>query len=239
MLHAISQSIAPNLAHATNFRNPERIHGSILASLEKKTLIRIAERLPRCVQSDHLTLLGFLGMILTGVSYALSAWMPLAPLLATFFLAMNWFGDSLDGTLARVRNRQRPRYGFYVDHAVDTIGILFVLAGLGVSPYMSLWVAAGFLIAYYILCIEIYLSTATLGEFKLSFGLLGPTELRILLAIGNLVLIFFPKMHLVGRELNTFDVGGVPGIAILMILALYSMIQRSIQLYRLEPLPKE
>ena len=228
MAHAISQTL-----------NPVRIHGSILASVEKKALIWIAERLPRWIQSDHLTLLGFLGMILTGISYALSVWMPLAPLLATFFLALNWFGDSLDGTLARVRNRQRPRYGFYVDHAVDTIGILFVLAGLGVSPYMSLWVAAGFLIAYYILCIEIYLSTATLGEFKLSFGLLGPTELRILLGIGNLVLVFFPKMHLFDRELSTFDVGGVPGIAILMILALYSMIKRSIQLYRLEPLPKE
>ena len=113
--------------------NLERIHGSFLASAEKKTLIQIAGRLPRWIHSDHLTLLGFLGMILTGVSYALSAWTPYAPLLATFFLAVNWFGDSLDGTLARVRNKQRPRYGFYVDHAVDTIGILFLLTGLGIS----------------------------------------------------------------------------------------------------------
>ncbi len=228
MSNAISQTL-----------NLERIHGSILAPAEKKTLIRIAERLPRWIHSDHLTFLGFLGMVLTGASYPLSAWTPLAPLLATFFLAVNWFGDSLDGTLARVRNRQRPRYGFYVDHAVDTIGILFLLAGLAISGYMSLWVAAGFLIAYYILCIEIYLSAATLGQFKLSFGLLGPTELRILLAIGNFALVLCPKVHLFGRELNLFDLGGVPGIAILMILALHSMIRRSVQLYRLEPLPKE
>ena len=104
---------------------------------------------------------------------------------------------------------------------------------------MSLWVAAGFSIAYYILNIEIYLSTATLGQFKLSFGLLGPTELRILLAIGNLALLAIPKVHLFGREFRLFDVGGVPGIAILMTLAIYSMIRRSVQLYRLEPLPKE
>ncbi len=228
MSNAISQTL-----------NLQRIHGSILAPAEKKTLIRIAERLPLWIHSDHLTFLGFLGMIFTGVSYALSAWTPLAPLLATFFLALNWFGDSLDGTLARVRNRQRPRYGFYVDHAVDTIGILFLLAGLAVSGYMSLWVAAGFLIAYYILCIEIYLSAATLGQFKLSFGLLGPTELRILLAIGNFALALAPKVHVFGRDINLFDLGGVPGIAILMILALHSMIRRSVQLYRLEPLPKD
>src|SRR5262245_60723673 len=154
------------------FHNPERIQQNLLSSMEKKTLIWIAQRLPRWIHSDHLTTLGFAGMILTAVSYTLSNWTPFAPFLATFFLAVNWFGDSLDGTLARVRNHQRPRYGFYVDHAIDTIGVLLLLGGLALSPYMSAWVAAGFLIAYYFLCIELYMSSATLGKFKMSFGLL-------------------------------------------------------------------
>ena len=227
----------PETIDEAEFRNPERIQRSILSTMEKRTLIWIAKRLPRWIGSDFLTLLGFAGMILTGVSYALGSWTPFAPLLATFFLAVNWFGDSLDGTVARVRNRQRPRYGFYVDHAVDTIGILFLMGGLAVSPYMSPWVAAGFLIAYYFLCIEIYLSTATIGKFKLSFGLLGPTEFRILLAIGNIALLSHPTVHLAGREFRTFDTGGIPGIIVVMCLGLFSMIRNTVSLYRLEALP--
>ena len=211
------------------FQNPERIQQNILSSVEKKTLIWIAKRLPEWIHSDHLTIIGFLGMILTGASYLLSSWTIYAPFFATFFLAVNWFGDSLDGTVARVRNRQRPRYGFYVDHAIDTIGVLFLIGGLAASGYMSSWVAAGFLIAYYFLCIEMYLTTATLGKFKMSFGLFGPTELRILLAIGNIALVYHPMVHLFGKELRAFDAGGIPAIVVLMGFGLYAMGRTTIE----------
>ena len=177
------------MSEKPKFKNAAREQLSILTPLEKLTLRWLAERMPPWVNSDHLTLLGFAGMILTGVSYYLAQfnrWFLLAGIVC---LAVNWFGDSLDGTLARLRNRQRPRYGFYVDHIVDAFGIACLLAGLGLSGYMSPNVAMGFLIAYFLVNIEIYLATYTLGVFKLSYGVMGPTEMRVIVCIGNLVLL--------------------------------------------------
>ncbi len=227
----------PAFTKGNQFKNPERIQLNLLSSCEKRLLIWIAERMPARINSDHLTAIGFAGMILTGVSYAFSERFPVAPLLASLFLFINWFGDSLDGTLARVRNRQRPRYGFYVDHALDTIGMLFLMGGLAASPYINPWIAAGFLIAYYLVSIEIYLSTATFSEFKLSFGIMGPTELRILLVIGNVVLTTHPEVHLLGREFRLFDVGFGIGSVVLGILACLAMIRNVLRLYQMEPLP--
>ena len=127
------------------------------------------------------------------------------------FLALNWFGDSLDGTLARVRGHQRPRYGFYVDHILDTFGALFVLGGLAISGHMTPIVAAAFLIAYYVLSIEIYLATYCVGRFQMSFWGWGPTELRILLAIGALMLLVKPIVTIFGVPMRLFDVGGIVG----------------------------
>ena len=216
------------------FKNPERIQLSILSNLEKRTLIWLAQRMPRKVNSDHLTVLGFLGMLLAGVSYWVSGWNELGLLLVIFWLAVNWFGDSLDGTLARVRNQQRPRYGFYVDHVIDAFGILFLIAGLALSGYMSVWIAAGFLIAYYLLSIEIALATVSLGKFRLSFGLFGPTELRILLSFGNIALFFYPLVDVFGHLYKLFDVGGVIGIAALLIIVLHSAVKNTVLLYREE-----
>ena len=117
---------------------------------------------------------------------------------SSIFLALNWFGDSLDGTLARVRGHQRPRYGFYVDHILDTFGIFFVLGGLALSGAMTPIVAAAFLIADYVLSIEIYLATYCVGRFRMSFWGWGPTELRILLAIGALMLLVKPIVTIAG-----------------------------------------
>jgi archaetidylinositol phosphate synthase len=216
------------------FKNPERIQLSILSNLEKRTLIWLAQRMPRNVHSDHLTVLGFLGMLLAGVSYWVCRWNELALFLVIFWLAVNWFGDSLDGTLARVRNQQRPRYGFYVDHVIDAFGILFLVAGIALSGYMSVWIAAGFLIAYYLLSIEIALATVSLGKFRLSFGLFGPTELRILLSFGNIFLFFRPYIQLFGVQYKPFDVGGIIGIGALLIIVLHSAVNNTIALYREE-----
>src|SRR5262249_50193486 len=123
---------------------------------------------------------------------------------------LNWLGDSLDGTLARVRNNQRPRYGFYVDHILDSIGSVALMAGLGLSGYMSPPVATGLLVLFLLLSIQSYLATYALGEFHMSFFRFGPTELRGLHAFGNLALFRWPYV-LHGHHL--FDVGGGFGIA--------------------------
>src|SRR5574341_1091067 len=219
------------------YKDPERVQLSVLASAEKRCLIWFAHRMPHWIHSDHLTLLGFAGMLLAGGSYWLASRKGYAVLAATFFLAVNWFGDSLDGTLARVRNRQRPRYGFYVDHVVDTFGALFLFGGLSLSGIMHPGIAVGLLIAYYMLSIEIYLATHTIGKFVLSFGVFGPTELRVLLSIGNIVVLFRPFVHVFGKQYLLFDVGGFVGILGLGLVLIYSTIKNTITLYKTERLP--
>lgn len=222
----------------TNARET-RIHGSLLAAVEKRALIWIAERLPRWLNSDHLTTLGAVALLFAGVGYAIGHQVPAALGLVVVLLAVNWFGDSLDGTLARVRHQERPRYGFYVDHVLDALGILFLIGGLFLGGYMSLIVAAGFLIAYYLLTIEIALATHALGTFRLSYWKMGPTELRILLAIGTLMLLRSDSVVIAGQRFLLFDVGGVVAIAGLLMTFLSAAIRNTRQLYLLEPLPKK
>ncbi|HET9216290.1 MAG TPA: CDP-alcohol phosphatidyltransferase family protein [Terriglobia bacterium] len=221
----------------TKFKNAERLQLSILTPLEKRTLRWLADRMPARVNSDHLTLLGFAGMILTGVSYYLAQYNPLFLVAGIVCLAINWFGDSLDGTVARVRNRQRPRYGFYVDHVVDAFGISFVLAGLGLSGYMSPSVAMGFLIVYFLMNIEIYLATYTLGVFKLSYGVMGPTELRLIVCIGNLVLLTRKHVRIGDSTYLLCDVSGVVAIVVLLGITIVSTIKNTKRLYGEERLP--
>lgn len=191
------------------FRNARRIHNSFLAETEKRALGWMAERTPGWINSDHLTILGFAAQIGTGFCYALARFHRGWLLAVIVCLALNWFGDSLDGTLARVRQKQRPRYGFYVDHILDSIGSLALMGGLALSGYMSPWVAMSLLVLFLLLSIQSYLATYTLGEFQMSFWSFGPTELRVLLAIGNLALFRWTYV-LHGHRL--FDVGGVAGI---------------------------
>jgi archaetidylinositol phosphate synthase len=221
----------------TPHRDPLRLQTSALSAAEKRLLIRIAARLPRRVTPDHLTLLGAAGMLVAGVSYWLSSYHPALLLGAIAGLAVNWFGDSLDGTVARVRDCQRPRYGFYVDHVLDTIGILFLLGGLGFSGYMSMTVALVLLAAYYLLNIEVYLATAVLHEFRMAFFKLGPTELRLLLAAGTLVLFFRPRVVVAGHGFLLFDIGGVVAAIGLASLFVLSALRNTRTLYRAEPLP--
>ncbi len=140
------------------FRDAQREQTSILAPLERAALYGFARRMPAWVNSDHLSILGLIGMIGAGACYALSKRNPLMLHLVNVFIFLNWFGDSLDGTLARYRDRQRPRYGFYVDHIIDTYGILFLLLGMALSGYMSQRVAGVLLISYFMLAINSYLA---------------------------------------------------------------------------------
>ncbi|MEN3333041.1 MAG: hypothetical protein V7641_2406 [Blastocatellia bacterium] len=227
-----SQSPA-TLSGNAEFKNAPRLQASLTAAVERKALKYFAERLPRWVNSDHLTLLGLAAMIAAGACYAAARWWPPAMLIVNLWLIVNWFGDSLDGTLARLRNRQRPRYGFYVDHIVDALGILAIFCGLALSGYMSWIVALAFLVAYFILSIDIYLATYTIGTFRMAYYKLGPTELRILLAIGNVATFLHPRAHLFGDHL-LFDVSMLIAIAALAVITITSIAHNTVTLYRAE-----
>src|SRR5689334_6531445 len=189
------------------FKNAVRQQTSLLAPLERVCLDWLSRNLPSWVKPDHLTLLGFGAMLIAGVCYALARWWPPALLIVNLCLAINWFGDSLDGTLARARNKQRPRYGFYVDHIIDAFGILFILCGLALSGYMTWSIALAVLVIYFMISIDVYLATYTIGTFKLSFYKFSPTELRILLAIGNIRALSHPITRVFGDHYLFFDVG--------------------------------
>jgi phosphatidylglycerophosphate synthase len=218
------------------FKDTLRLQESFTAAAERRTLAWLAARLPARVNSDHLTLLGFAAMFLAGASYALARTNRAGLLLATFFLALNWFGDSLDGTLARLRNRQRPRYGFYVDHMIDTFGGLFLMGGLAISGFVDWRIALGMFIAFLMLSVEVYLATYTVGTFRLSFAKFGPTEIRILLALGNVALWFHPDARIFGSTYRLFDVGGIVAIAGMALMLVISTLFNTIKLYRQEPI---
>jgi len=216
-----------------------REHESLLANAEKRTLIWLAHHMPAGINSDHLTLLGLVSMFLAGLSYWAASHNRLALGLVVVFLATNWFGDSLDGTLARVRNQQRPRYGFYVDHVIDIFGTFFLLGGLALSGFMNPIVALSMLAVYLMVTAEVYLATHTGGIFRLAQFKFGPTELRILLAAGTLYLLRTPWVHLGSwGPYLLFDVGGIIACAGMMVALLVSSIRNAMVLYRAEPLPR-
>ena len=214
-----------------SFRHATRIQDSVTSGPERRALLWLAARMPAAVNSDHLTLLGFAAMFLAGCSYGVARWNHWGLLLAVVLLAINWFGDSLDGTLARVRNRQRPRYGFYVDHIIDSFGALFLMAGFGASGYVDWRIAAGMLVAFLLLSIETYLASYTLGVFRLSFAKFGPTELRIFLSLGNVVLFFHPNARVPGLSYRMLDFGGAIAIAAMLVMAVVGAITHTRQLY--------
>ena len=218
------------------FKPAGRVNQALTASLEKRALKWMAQRLPGWVTSDQLTVLGLAAQFAAGAAYAAARHWRYALLLAILCLALNWFGDSMDGTVARVRGRQRPRYGFYVDHMVDVFGAVALMGGLGFSGFVHWWVAIAMLVAFLLLSCESYLATYTLSSFQLSQGIFGPTEIRILLAVGNLALLRNPFATLFGHRLLLFDIGG--GIAAVFMLGSAVLItaRHTAQLFREEPL---
>jgi phosphatidylglycerophosphate synthase len=222
------------MAATASFKPAARAHTSFLADAEKRTLIWIAERLPRWVNSDHLTALGFISLLGAGACYWLARWNPLALIAVIPLLALNWFGDSLDGTLARVRNCQRPRYGFYVDHILDALGTAVLMSGLAFSTFMSPAVAYAFLIVYLLLSIEVFLATYTIGTFQLSFWNFGPTELRILLVIGNLFALWDRFARIGSSRFLLFDVGFLIGTVVMTVVLIQAVIKHTAALYKAE-----
>jgi archaetidylinositol phosphate synthase len=216
------------------FENAIRVQESVTAQLERRALLWLAARTPSWINSDHLTLLGFASMVLAFASYAVARWNRMGLLLATLCLALNWLGDSLDGTLARVRNRQRPRYGFYVDHMTDSFGALLLTSGLAISRHMNWRIAAAMLAAFLLLSIEAYLASYTLGVFRLSFWKFGPTELRILLSLGNVALWFRPNSRVLGSAYRLFDFGGLVAAGGMTVMLVIAAVRHTLTLYRQE-----
>ena len=222
------------MSAASTFQPAVRIQTSILADLEKRVLVCLARRLPARVNSDHLTALGALSMAGVGAAFWIGRAHAGALLAVPFLLALNWFGDSLDGTLARVRQQERPRYGYYVDHVLDAAGMGLLIAGVILGGYMSTAAGLAFLCAYYLLMIEIALAAHARREFRMSFWRIGPTELRIILAAGALMLLRSPRISLFGSTWLLFDVGGWVAIGGLLMTFAVSAILNGRTLYREE-----
>ena len=229
-----AEVLAPSPSINPEFKTARREQTSLLAPLERVCLNWLARNMPPWVKPDHLTLLGLVVMLMTGVCYALARWWPASLLIVNICLAINWFGDSLDGTLARARNKQRPRYGFYVDHIIDAFGILFVICGLAMSGYMSWVIALAVLVTYFLLSIDVYLATYTIGTFRLSFYKFSPTELRIVLAIGNIRAMSHPTAHAQGDSYLFFDIGAVVAMVLMAVVLVVSVTRNTITLYRAE-----
>jgi phosphatidylglycerophosphate synthase len=210
----------------------------LLAEPEKRLLKGVAARLPRWITSDHLTLLGVLGSVAVGAGYALTSYDIRWLWLASGALIVNWLGDSLDGTLARVRQVERPRYGYYLDHLVDAFSTAVIGVGIGLSPFVRIEVALLLVVAYLALSINVYLETAVFGVFKLSYGRIGPTEARLILIALNLLLLLSTTLG--GRALAQAAALS-NAVSLLLALAMGAMlVARSVSnlshLARLEPL---
>lgn len=219
------------------FASERRVNRALTARMEKRALLWMAERAPRWVTPDQLTALGLGAQIGAGICYALARYDRLALLGVIACIALNWLGDSMDGTLARVRRQQRPRYGFYVDHMVDIFGSVALMSGLGCSGLLHWQTAIAMLVAFLLLSSESYLATYSLGCFEMSQGFFGPTEIRILLVIGNLALLRSPYSKLFGHRMLLFDLGGTIAAAGMVAMAITVAVRHTAELYRQEPLP--
>lgn len=215
-----------------------RDNRGLLAAAEKRLLIWIARRLPGAITSDHLSLVGLGSTALAGTALAFAPFTSWAPAIVVLALAANWFGDSLDGTVARVRGQQRPRYGFYVDHVIDLAGTTFLLAGLAASGLMTPVLAAIVLAAFLLVSAESYLATHAAGIFRMSFAGCGPTELRIILAVGIITALRKPVVTLgpLGTH-RLFDVGGAVAASLMAVAFIVTAVGQTRALFLAEPMP--
>jgi len=220
----------------------QRIQNSILSKTEKRVLIKLASKIPHNITPDHLTILGFLGSLITGISYFLTGYSIIFFWVASLGLIINWFGDSLDGTLARLRNIQRPLYGFFIDHNTDALSALVISLGVGLSPYFSLSLILILLIGYYLLSILTYINSILLNYFKISYGIFGPTELRLFIIIVNAILFFtiddMPVLNIVGYKILLTDFFAIFISIVLYVLYIYYFITARREYVKLDP-PKD
>lgn len=232
----------------SNKENAVRIQTSILNPIEKKVLVWMAHRLPGWVTSDMLTWFSLFAAIVIAAGYLLSNYDPMWLWLSSFGFVLHWFGDSLDGTIARVRNQSRPLYGFYIDHNMDCVAEFFIFGGMGLSAYMHFWVGLLLFVVYLGLEVYVMICAHLKNEFKLTYGLFGPTELRVLMIIINTIWFFVEPLHTyrlpvtVGPlqgELLSMDVAGIIVFAILCVVYFGSLISDGKYFAKIDPLVKK
>lgn len=224
-----------------------RIQNSILNGIEKKALVWLAERQPRWVVSDLLTIVGIIGAVMIAAGFALCGknihWLWLS--VAGFFV--NWYGDSLDGTIARVRDTQRPVYGYYLDHTVDVINEALMFIGVGLSYLMRMDIALLIFIAYLCLTLNVSINAHLKSEFKLTYGKLGPTEFRVIACILIMLIIFLPGLRefhttvkVLGHNLamGPLDIPGLVIFIVLMFIYICTVISDAKGYAKIDPLPK-
>ena len=215
----------------------QRTSEFLLSRFEKVVLPRLAGALPRAIKPDHLTILGLFASTGIAAGYMLTNHSPHWLWAVSGLLVVQWFGDSLDGTLARVRHAERPRYGYYLDHITDAYSTLAIGLGLGFSPYMLLSVGLAIVVSYLILSVNVYLETHVFGEFSFSYGRLGPTEVRVLLMLLNTAVFFGAALpfHLLGAGATIFDVFGIAAALAMLGLLLGRVTRNLRRLGRMEP----
>jgi len=188
----LSDSVFVDEADSTCFESQSaREVTSLLARQERNLLNLLCRKMPYTVTPDWLTVVGLIGAVIVFVGYIATEIHPLFFWFASFGLVVQWFGDSLDGSLARYRRIERPKYGYFLDHSADAIAVFLIVTGLGLSPYIHLSAALFSLVGYLLMCIYVFLSNHVTGNFKLSFMALGPTELRMFIIFLNTVMYFY------------------------------------------------
>lgn len=228
--------------------NSNRIQTSLLNPFEKKVLIWLAKRMPSWVTSDMLTWFSLFAAVLIAAGYLLTNYAHEWLWLCSFGVVLHWFGDSLDGTLARFRNQSRPLYGFYIDHNMDCVAQFFIIGGMGLSAYMHLWSALLILAAYLALEVYVMICAHLKNEFKLTYGFMGPTEFRVFMIMINTVWYFMEPLHdfcllvEVGplkSELLSMDVGGMVVALILFSIYINSLVKDGKFFANIDPLKKK
>ena len=228
-------------------KQAKRIQTSLLNGVERKVLVWMATRMPRCITSDMLSFVGFLGSIVIAAGYILSDlninWL----WLGSFGFVVHWFGDSMDGTLARVRKTQRPIYGFYLDHTLDVVTEFIMFAGAGMSGLLRMDVAMFVFVGYLMMTLNVTINSHLKSEFKLTYAKLGPTEFRVLMIIINTLLIFIRPLRefavrwtLCGHTLalSGLDIIAMGIFGILLIIYTVNVIQDLRGYAKIDPLPK-
>jgi len=236
-------TFAPFLWRKRIMKQAKRIQTSLLNGVEKRALVYMAERMPKWVTSDMLSGVGVVGAVLIAAGYILSDGSLQWLWLSTLGFVVHWFGDSMDGTLARVRNTQRPIYGYYLDHTLDVIteGIMFV--GIGLSHLVNMELAMAVYVLYLALTLNVSINAHLKSEFRLTYFHLGPTEFRVLMIIINTLYIYIPSLstfrtQLYGHELTSMDCCGIGILLILGIIYTVTLIYDLYEYNKMDPLPR-
>jgi archaetidylinositol phosphate synthase len=214
--------------------NHRRVNDILLGPLERPAIAWLVKHLPYWVTPDHLTFLGFAAALLIGLSYYLTTFDKNFLWLANLGFLLNWFGDSLDGNLARYRKIERPNYGFFIDHTIDTVSEVSIFIGIGLSPYVDLNLALVALVGYLCMANLVYITTSVKGVFKISYGSLGPTEVRMIAIISNILVYFLgnPQISFAGFSYSLYNLIIICIIILLTFFYFYTMITEGIQLER-------